>query len=277
MAGRLKGKVAVITGSTSGIGEATARRFHEEGARVVISGRNKDKGTKLAATLGANVAFCAADVVKEEDVANLIAFAVDRFGRLDVLFNNAGDSTAGSAIEEIDSAAFRYDMDLLVGGVLFGMKHTVPHMRRQKSGSIINTSSIAGLRTGTSPVYGSAKAAVTHMTRIVAMDVAEHNVRVNSISPGFIVTPIFFELDERSGSDVERKLNVLKAHFATLQALPMAGTPIDIANVALFLASDESRFVTAQDLVVDGGRIAGPTGAERRALWAGLNEALEVK
>ncbi|MEX2649398.1 MAG: SDR family oxidoreductase [Alphaproteobacteria bacterium] len=277
MAGRLEGKVAVITGSTSGIGAATARRFHEEGAGIVISGRSRAKSTKLAAALGANAAFCQADVVNEDEVANLIAFAIDRFGRLDVLFNNAGDSTAARAIEEIDVAAFGYDMDMLVGGVLFGMKHAVPHMRRQKSGSIINTASISGHRTGGGPVYSAAKAAVSHLTRCVAMQVAEHNVRVNAISPGAIVTPIFLEVAERSAPDVDRKLDVLEAQFATFQALPMAGMPVDIANAALFLASDESRFVTAHDLVVDGGRIAGPTHAAMGDWWARLNEALNAK
>jgi NAD(P)-dependent dehydrogenase (short-subunit alcohol dehydrogenase family) len=274
MAGRLDGKVAVITGSTSGIGAATARRFHEEGARVVVSGRNAARGAAFAAELGANAVFCAADVAKEQDIADLVAFAVDRFGRLDVLFNNAGDATAGRAIESIEAAAVRHDMDLLVGGVLFGMKHAVPHMRRQQSGSIINTASISGHRSGSSPVYGPAKAAVIQMTRAVAVEVAGYNVRVNSISPGFIVTPIFFGVEERSGPDVDRKLTVLKRQFAALQPLPTAGMPSDIANAALYLASDESRFVTAHDLVVDGGRIAGPMQADIDALWSRLGEAL---
>ncbi|MSP81355.1 MAG: glucose 1-dehydrogenase [Alphaproteobacteria bacterium] len=273
MTGRLDGKVAVITGSTSGIGAATAQRFHEEGAKVVISGRNRGKGAELAAALGANAAFRAADVVKEEDVANLIAFAIDRFGRLDVLFNNAGDSTAGRAIEDIDTAAFHYDMNLLVGGVLFGMKHAMPHMRRQKSGSIINNASIAGHRHGYGPhVYNAAKAAVAHLTRSVALEVAEHNVRVNAISPGLIVTPIFLNAEQRSPANVDRGLTALATQFARSQALPTTGMPVDIANAALYLASDESRFVTAHDLVVDGGMIAGRTMAEQHAWWARMNE-----
>ncbi len=276
MAGRLEGKVAVITGSTSGIGAATAKRFHEEGARVVVSGRNRERGQAIATALGRDAAFCAADVVKEEDIANLIAFAVDRFGRLDVLFNNAGDATAVGGIEVIEASAFRYDMDLLVGGVLFGMKHAVPPMRRQRSGSIINNASIAGHRVFGNKVYGAAKAAVAHLTRGVAMEVAEHNIRVNAVSPGAIVTPIFFDQPDRDAPDVELKLERLEGYFARHQPLPVAGMPADIANAVLFLASDESRFVTGHDLVVDGGTILGRTPPETQKFWAGLSEVVRA-
>jgi NAD(P)-dependent dehydrogenase (short-subunit alcohol dehydrogenase family) len=274
MAGRVEGKVAVITGSTSGIGAGTARRLHEEGAKVVVSGRNRAKGEALAEELGADAAFCRADVVREEEVANLIAFALDRFGRIDVLFNNAGDVTAVGSIEAIDGAAFRYDMELLVGGPLYGMKHAVPHMRRQGSGSIINNASIAAHRTLTNKVYGAAKAAVVHLTRGVAMEVAEHGVRVNSVSPGAIMTPIFLEVEDRGRADAADRVERLRQPFTEFQPLRMAGAPVDIANAVLFLASDESRFVTGHDLVVDGGKIMGPTPAESRAMWDKLNAAM---
>jgi NAD(P)-dependent dehydrogenase (short-subunit alcohol dehydrogenase family) len=277
MSGRLEGKVAVITGATSGIGRATAKRFHEEGARLVVSGRDRAKGEALVAELGANAVFHAADVTSEEAVAGVVAAAVARFGRIDVLFNNAGGDTASGQIEEIEASAYRYDMDLCVGSVLFGMKHAIPHMRRQLSGSIINNASIAGHRHGYGPhVYNAAKAAVAHLTRSVAMEVAEHNIRVNAISPGVIVTPIFLAPRHRDPAKLERKLAVVEQHFAGSQALPFAGLPIEIANAALFLASDESRFVTAHDLVVDGGKIAGPTVADRRAWWGRLNAALDA-
>ncbi len=275
MAGRLEGKVCVITGATSGIGAATARRFHAEGARVVLAGRSRDKGEALAAALGANAAFRATDVVKEDDIAGLIAFALDRFGRLDCLFNNAGGETAFGGIEEVDWSAFRYDMDLLVGGVLFGMKHAVPHMRRQKSGSIINNASIAGHRYGYAPhVYSAAKAAVSHLTRCVAMEVAEHNIRVNAISPGYIPTSIWLTAAEATAPDADRNMARLEAHFATKQPLPLAGLPADVAGAAVYLASDDARFVTGHDLVIDGGEILGLRPATRRERSSAIRQAV---
>lgn len=275
MTGRLEGKVAVITGSTSGIGAGTAKRLHEEGARVVISGRNRSKGEALASELGPNAAFCRTDVVKEEEVANLMAFAADRYGRLDILFNNAGDGTASGGIAEMDSAAFRYDLDLLVTGVFYGMKHAVPQMRRQGSGSIINNASIAAHRSGYgSHVYSAAKAAVSHLTRSVAIELAEHNIRVNSVSPGAIVTPIFLDAPDREGPGVPLKLSRLKDYFRTFQPLQITGMPVDIANAVLFLAGDESRFITGHDMVVDGGKIVGAPAAETREQWANLRTVL---
>jgi len=272
MAGKLAGKVCVITGATSGIGAATARRFHAEGARVVIAGRSRDKGEALADSLGANAAFRATDMVKEADIAGLMGFAVDRFGRLDCLFNNAGGETAFGGIEEVDWNAFRYDMDLLLGGVLFGMKHAVPHMRRQKSGSIVNNASIAGHRFGYAPhVYSAAKAAVSHLTRCVAMEVAEHNIRVNAVSPGYIPTAIWLTADEAKAPDAMARL---EAHFATKQPLPLAGLADDVAGAAVYLASDDARFVTGHDLVIDGGEILGLRPAVRRERGRAIRAAM---
>ena len=277
MAGRLDGKVCVVTGSTSGIGLATARRFHEEGARVVLSGRSREKGKALADGLGRGAAFCAADVVKEPDLAALIAFTIDRFGRIDCLFNNAGGETAFGGIEEIRQDEFRYDMDRLVGGVLFGMKHAMPHLRRQQSGSIINNASIAGHRYGYAPhVYSCAKAAVAHLTRCVAMEVAEHGVRVNAISPGYIPTPIWLTAEENA-ADRDGYTAKLEAHFATLQPLPLAGLPVEVANAAVYLASDDSRFVTGHDLVVDAGEINGLRPETRRQRDALMRRAIEAR
>lgn len=274
MTGRLNGKVAVITGSTSGIGAATARRFHEEGASIVVSGRSVERGDALVAELGSRAVFHATDVAKEPDVAALIQACVDAFGRLDILFNNAGDVTAEGAIEGVSADAFRYDMDVLVGGVTWGIKHAAPIMRRQGSGSIINNASIAGHWTFGNAVYGAAKAAVAHLTRHAARDLAADNIRVNAVSPGATVTPIFLDRADRTSSDVDGKLKRLEGYFASYQPLPIAGMPSDIANAVLFLASDESRFITGVDLVVDGGKTVGPSVTEVRTFWEGLADEL---
>ena len=145
MAGRLDGKVAIITGATSGIGEATARLFAAEGARVVIAGRSAERGERLARLLGGNAVFARADVMHEADIAALVDRAVERFGRLDCMFNNAGASTPGD-LASLTEQQFEQAMKLLVGSVLFGMKHAARVMKPQKSGSIINSSSIAAHR-----------------------------------------------------------------------------------------------------------------------------------
>lgn len=258
MSGRLSGKVAVITGSTSGIGEATARRFVGEGAWVVISGRNADKGRSLAHELGAQARFHAADVRREADIAALLDFAVAEFGRLDCLFNNAGGSTAGG-VATVTEAQFDDAMHLLVGSVVFGIKHAARHMNHSTGGSIINNSSIAALRTGQGGyLYAAAKAAVSHLTRIAGVELGPRRIRVNAISPGAIATPIFWGGSQRaatlSADDNARKLDKLSASLALATPLPRAGLADDIANAALFLASDEGAFVNCHDLVVDGGR-----------------------
>ncbi len=167
--GRLDGKVAVITGGTSGIGEATVRLFAEEGARVVLCGRSSEAGEAIAAELGENARFVQADVTREDDIVRTIRVATDTFGRLDILFNNAGGSTPGG-METMTVDQFHYGMDLLLGSVLLGIKHAAPIMREQKWGRIINNSSINGIRAVNGDwLYGAAKAAVTHVTKVAAI------------------------------------------------------------------------------------------------------------
>ncbi|HEY8426977.1 MAG TPA: glucose 1-dehydrogenase [Sandaracinaceae bacterium] len=259
MAERLKGKVAVITGATSGIGEATARRFAAEGAQIVIAGRNVEKGEALARELGPNAVFQRADVMREADIAALVDTAVARFGRLDCLFNNAGAPDRGT-LETVTEEDFDYSMKLLLGAVVFGIKHAARVMKPQKSGSIINNSSIAAHRSGQGGyLYSTAKAAVSHVTRLAGVELGAHGIRVNAISPGAIATPIFWGGSARAATLSEeenrRKLEKLERNLARATPLPRAGYPEDIANAALFLASDEGSFVNGHDLVVDGGRI----------------------
>ena len=257
MTGRLQGKVSVITGSTSGIGEATARRFAAEGAKVVISGRNADRGRALATELGNDTRFHAADVRREGDIAALLDFAVAEFGRLDCLFNNAGGSTGGT-LDTVTEEQFDDAMHLLLGSVLFGIKHAARHMD-DHGGCIINNSSIAALRTGQGGyLYAAAKAAVSHVTRVAGVELGPRRIRVNAISPGAIATPIFWGGSQRaatlSDDDNARKLDKLSASLAHATPLPRSGLADDIANAALFLASDEGSYVNCHDLVVDGGR-----------------------
>jgi NAD(P)-dependent dehydrogenase (short-subunit alcohol dehydrogenase family) len=258
--GRLDGKVAVITGGTSGIGEATARVFVAEGARVVIAGRAADKGEAFARHFGDRMIFQRTDVMLEADIAVLVDAAVARFGRLDCLFNNAGAPSSGT-IETVTEQDFDYAMKLLVGSVVFGIKHAVRVMKPQGSGSIINNASIAAHRSGQGGyLYSAAKAAVAHLTRIAGVQLGPSGIRVNAISPGAIATPIFWggsqKASELSDEENARKLAKLEANLAQATPLPRAGTPEDIAYAALFLASDEGSYVNAHDLVVDGGRIS---------------------
>jgi len=257
---RLTGKVAVITGATSGIGAATARLFAREGAQVVLSGRAADVGSAMAAELGERAMFQRADVTREDDIAALLDAAVDRFGRVDCLFSNAGAPTAGG-IDTITEAELDCGMKLLVGSVLFGIKHGARVMRPRGGGSIINNSSVAAHRRGQgSLLYSAAKAAVSHITRLAGVELGPQGIRVNAISPGAIATPIFWggsaaarDLDDE---DNLRKQAKLERSLARATPLPRSGTSDDIAHAALFLASDDGSFINAHDLVVDGGRIS---------------------
>ena len=259
MPGRLDGKVAVITGATSGIGAAAARRFVAEGARVVLAGRSQERGDALAAELGECAFFHRADVMHEADIAAAIETALNRFGGLDCLFSNAGAPTPGE-IETITEEQFDYGMKLLVGSVMFGIKHAAQAMK-PRGGSIINNSSIAAHRLGQGgALYSAAKAAVSHITRIAGAQLGPSGIRVNSISPGAIATPIFWGGSVRahtiSAEENARKLAKLEGNLARATPLPRSGVADDIAYAAVFLASDEGSFINAHDLVVDGGRIA---------------------
>jgi NAD(P)-dependent dehydrogenase (short-subunit alcohol dehydrogenase family) len=259
MAGRLEGKVAIITGATSGIGEATARVFAREGARLVIAGRSVDKGAALANELGESTVFQRADVMRESDIAGLVDLAVSRFGRLDCMFNNAGAPTPGT-FENVTEQQFTYAMQLLVGSVVFGVKHAARVMKAQGGGSIINNASIASHRSSQGEfLYSAAKSAVAHLTRLAGVEFGPHNIRVNAISPGAIATPIFWGGSQRahalSDEENQRKLAKLETNLAHATPLPRTGRPEDIAYAALFLASDEGGFINSHDLVVDGGRI----------------------
>jgi NAD(P)-dependent dehydrogenase (short-subunit alcohol dehydrogenase family) len=253
--GRIEGKVAAITGGASGIGAGTVRRFVEEGAKVLIADLDEEKGHALAAELGGGAAFLRTDVSKEADVAAMIAETTDRFGRIDVLFNNAGFGGALGPIESTSLDDYDLTMDVLLKSVFLGMKHVAPVMKAQQSGSIISTASVAGIRVGYAPhLYSVAKCAVIHLTKTVALELGEHSIRVNAICPGFIATPLAAGRPDATESQIDQ----LRAAGAASQVLGRVGEPRDIANMALFLASDDSEWVTGREFVVDGGFEAGP-------------------
>ena len=260
MTDRLAGKVALITGGTSGIGAATAALFAAEGARVVIIGRSQDKGQKLADSLGSNVIYSHADNTREADIAAAIDLTVSRFGRLDILFNNAG-GPAGAGLQGVTPTHIQEGVNLLLSSVILGIKHAIEPMKANGGGSIINNSSIAGLRHLQGDIlYSALKAAVSHYTRLAGVELGPLNIRVNSISPGAIATPIFYGGSARANTltdaENEAKMAKLTANLAKAVPLQQAGLAMDIAEGALFLASDASRFVTSHDLVIDGGRTA---------------------
>jgi NAD(P)-dependent dehydrogenase (short-subunit alcohol dehydrogenase family) len=273
MSGRLEGRVAVITGATSGIGEGAAERFVEEGAKVVIAGRSVQKGLAIASRLGDYAIFCPTDVTQEKDIIAMIGCAQEHFGRLDCLFNNAGFSTSSFGVEEITEDSFIYDMKLLVGSLLLAVKHSLPLMRAQGSGCVINTASIGGLASGySSLVYSCAKAAVIQMTRCLAMELAKDHIRVNAISPGYIQTPIFGRCLGFGEEKIQNTLDELGSLLASFPPQGRAGTPRDIADAAVFLACDESSHVTGQNLVVDGGLTIGLTWEEARKRFGKVSE-----
>ena len=267
--GKLDGKVAIVTGGTSGIGRRTAEVFVEEGASVVIAARRLELGQEIAAALGSRAVFLRTDITQEADVQAMVAHAVARFGRLDCLFNNAGGPAPAGGIETIPLDRFDAAIAVLPRSVMLGMKHAAPIMKTQGSGSIINNGSVAGLRAGfsSSMIYGAAKAAVIQLTRCVAMELGERGVRVNSISPGAIATGIFGKVAGLPDDAAEKTAEVMKQIFTGMQPLPGPGLPEDIARAAVFLASDDSRFINGHDLVVDGGIIGG-------RLWTPQQEAL---
>lgn len=260
MTNRLNGKVALITGGTSGIGAETARLFASEGAKVLIVGRSKEKGQALAEDLGENVIYEMADITKEEDIKNSVKATLKHFNQLDILFNNAG-GPAGVGIENVTQKDIDYGVHLLLASVILGIKYAIEPMKAIGGGSIINNSSIAALRYRQGdPLYAALKAGVTHYTRVAGVELGPHNIRVNSISPGAIATPIFYGGSQRANDltkeENERKMEKLRDNLAKAVPLKRSGLPIDIAEAALYLASDAGSFVTCQDIIVDGGRTA---------------------
>jgi NAD(P)-dependent dehydrogenase (short-subunit alcohol dehydrogenase family) len=275
MAGRLEGKVAVITGAASGIGRGTVDLFVAEGARVVACDIQDDKGARIEEEHKDRARYVRCDVMEEQDIARAIAAATEHFGRLDCLFNNAGTGGAMDTADMVSAENFDSVMHLHARAALFGIKHAAPFMRAQGAGSIISTASIAGLQTGFGPVlYSMAKAAIIHMTHVAAAQLGPSNIRVNCICPGLIATSIFGEALGLGRQVADKTVDAIAEAAKIAQPIPRGGRPRDIAEAALYLASDGSSFVTGTALVVDGGITLGPNGAAQMAVFAPIMQAL---
>lgn len=268
---RLDGKIAVITGGASGIGEGTVLRFVEEGARVVIADIQDDPGQELARRLGDVARFVHTDVTDEASIARAVDTAVESFGRLDVMFNNAGIVGAVGRIAETDTGQWDRTVSILMRGVFLGMKHAARVMVPQASGAIVSTSSTAGILGGLGPhCYTACKHAVIGLTKSVASELAPSGIRVNAISPGNTVTAMTSAVMTGDHTAIDTATQ----HIAAASLLGIPGLPIDIANAAVYLASDESRYVTAHTLVVDAGQTAiGGNGRFHQQSAALLREA----
>jgi NAD(P)-dependent dehydrogenase (short-subunit alcohol dehydrogenase family) len=251
---RLSGQTAIITGGASGIGAASARMFVAEGARVLIADMRPEPGEALAKELGDSAAFCRVDVTREADIENAIEDVMRRWQRLDCMFNNAGFGGALGPIESTTVEDFDITFDVLLKGVFLGIKHAAKAMRQHGGGSIINTASVAGLKTGEAPhLYSVAKAAVVHLTKSVALELGEHGIRVNCICPGIVATPLAAGRPDTPQAQLDKLSHAMRK----AQALGRVGQPDDIARAAVWLASSESSWVTGTAQVVDGGASAG--------------------
>ncbi|MFL2728386.1 MAG: SDR family NAD(P)-dependent oxidoreductase [Gammaproteobacteria bacterium] len=256
MGKRLSNKVAIVTGAGSGIGKETSLLFLEEGAQVILADINEttlEETFNIAVQKGykENVVSIPTNVAKESDIVNMVNIAISEFGHLDILFNNAGVGGAFGSIGDIDANEWDQSMAILLKSVFMGIKHASVEMKKNSNGaSIINTASIAGMSGGGGPqAYSAAKAAVINLSQTTALELGEFKIRVNSISPGAISTPLLNGLSE----DWDERIK-------GLQPIEELGQPLDIAYAALFLASDESRFVTGHNLCVDGGLTVDRTG-----------------
>ncbi|MFN9375648.1 MAG: SDR family NAD(P)-dependent oxidoreductase [Novosphingobium sp.] len=255
---RFAGKVAVITGAASGIGEETARLFASEGAKVYAADMDLAGAEALAAEVPGIVPV-AVDVCDVAQIKALLDKAGSENDGFDILFNNAAAGGARGGIEECDEAGWDWTMNLVLRSVAMGIHHAVPHMQHRKGAAIINTSSIAAVGPGYSPTaYAVAKAGVLHLTKCAAMDLAKFGIRVNAVQPGFINTNIFSATLEVSSADRATVNAMIAQGLSQAQPVMRGGQPRDIAEAVAFLYSDSASFMTGASMIVDGGITVGP-------------------
>jgi len=263
---RLEGQHAVITGAASGIGEQTARLFVAEGATVVLADVGDERGEAIAKGLGDSARYVHVDVSEEGAIERAIDESVSAFGGLDCVFNNAGNPGSLGRVEDIDMALFDRTVGIHLRGVFLGIRAAARVMRPQGHGSIINTASVAGLQANYGGHdYSACKAAIAHLTRTTANELGEDGVRVNAICPGGIATSIFGRGAGLDGQSAQKTIAVMEAVLADVAPMKRSGLPPDIAECALWLASDSSSFVNGQAIAVDGGLTTGPTYRNSRA------------
>lgn len=275
MAGRLDGKVAVITGAASGIGRGTVDLFVREGASVIAADIQDDKGARIEEETKGKARYMRCDVSQEGDIEAAIAAAAKHFGRLDCLFNNAGTGGARDGADGVTAEGFDAVMHLHVRAALFGVKYAAPLMRKAGGGAIISTASVAGLQAGFGPIlYSIAKAAIIHMTKVTAAQLAADRIRVNCICPGLIATNIFASGLGVPSQLAETRLDAIADAAKNSQPIQRGGRPRDIAEAALYLASDGADWVTGHALVVDGGLTLGPHSTQQFAAFVPIIQAL---
>lgn len=258
MAGKLEGKVALVTGGASGIGLGTVELFLAEGAQVVCADMQDEKGRMLEQRFPGRLAYAHCDVTSDDDLGAAVALARSSFGGLDVLFNNAGAVGLLGNVADITVEGWDRTFALLVRAPALALRHAVPLMLVRGGGSVINTASIAGLQAGWGPLaYSSAKAAVIHLSRCAAAELSPQGIRVNAICPGLIATSIFGAALGMPRAAADQMAARVAENAASAQPIRKPGLPQDIAAAALFLASDDSAFVTGTHIVVDGGITVG--------------------
>jgi NAD(P)-dependent dehydrogenase (short-subunit alcohol dehydrogenase family) len=279
---QLEGKVALITGAAGGIGRATSKLFVEEGAKGVVMADIWDEmGEKTANELGPNAIYIHTDVSQESDIKKTIDLAIEKFGRLDIVFSNAGNPGPSGGIEDVPTDEFDHTVAIHLRAAFLFMKYSILIMKKQGSGCFICTSSVAGFQQGMGTLpYSLSKAGIIHLVRIAAVELGLFGIRANAIAPGGIATGIFGQAFGLSRKGAEKFAGLMNENLAEMQAIRRAGLPIDIAHAALFLASDSSSFVTGITLKVDGGLLSGripqyPQETQER--WLKLAQALDPK
>ena len=262
MSGRVKGKVAVITGGASGIGAATAAKLVAEGAYVILGDIQQEAGDAMAASLGPAAHFQICDVTRESDVEALVEAAISRHGKLDIMFNNAGIVGAIGPMESTPAEEWKLTLDILLNGVFYGMKHASRVMKKAGSGSIISMSSVAGVTGGLGPhAYCAAKHAVVGLTRNLAAEVGPYGVRVNCVAPYSVATPMVAHAYLGDHTAIDTTLKMLAAE-SPLKGRP--GLADDVANAVLWLASDESGYTSGLTVTVDAGITTGSVAGAPR-------------
>lgn len=244
--GRLAGKVAIITGAASGMGEKDVEIFLKEGAKVVATDINNEKVKEYNENTNEDLAFLNHDVTSSSDWNRIIEFTMEKYGKIDILVNNAG-LYIPHKFEDFTVELWHKMMNVNALGVMLGMQNVIPHML-ENGGSIVNISSVdANIGTGNSYIYTASKGAVRSLTKKIAIDYAENNIRVNSIHPGLIITPMTYEQIYKSKGGSHAQFNT---------PLPFIGNPEDVSYGVVYLASDEARYITGSELIIDGGIMA---------------------